>query len=94
MPSEDNHNNATRGYVGEADAAHYVGYSRDQFRRLVRKGIFPRGTVLTANSKAIWSLRLLDAAIEKAARSRKPRRQPRGILRQRMEADRSCTSTS
>ncbi len=84
---EDNHNNGTRGYVGEADAAHYVGYSRDQFRRLVKQGIFPRGIFLTANAKAIWSLRRLDEAIEKAARSRKPRRQPRGIIRQHEAAN-------
>lgn len=75
-----------KGYVDEAGAAAYVGYSRDQFRRLQRRGVFKPGRPLTPDGKHLFKLSDLDASIEKAWRSRKPRRQPRGIVRQRLEA--------
>jgi len=77
-----------RGYTDEAGAAAYVGYSVDQFKRLKGRGIFKRGQPLTPDGKLLHRYADLDAAIERAWRSRKPRRQARGIVRQRMEKNR------
>jgi excisionase family DNA binding protein len=74
------------GYTDEKGAADYVGISRDTFRRLVKRGVFKRGFPLTPGGKHMFKFSDLDAAMAKAARSRKPKREPRGIVRQRLEA--------
>jgi hypothetical protein len=81
-------NGRPRGYIDQAGAAAYVGYSLDQFRDLIARGIFPRGRPLTADGKLLFRISDLDAAVEKAWRSRKPRREARGVVRQRLEAKR------
>ena len=75
-----------RALADTRSSATYTGLSIWQFGRLVKKGVFPRPIFLTPGGKAMFRLRDLDAAIDKAARSRRPRRKPRGIVRQRMEA--------
>jgi hypothetical protein len=74
-----------RGYLDLARAAHYCGFSKDQFKVLIAQGVFPRGRPLTRDGKLIFKIADLDAAIERAWRTRKPRRTPRGIIRQRLE---------
>jgi predicted DNA-binding transcriptional regulator AlpA len=83
-----------RGYLDEAGAAAYVGYSRDQFKRLVKQLIFPKPIFLTPNAKGLWSIRALDAAIDRATRSRKPRREVRGVFRERLELERNLERTT
>jgi hypothetical protein len=74
-----------RGYLDQADAAAYCGFSKDQFKVLITQGVFPRGRPLTPDGKLIFKIADLDAAIERAWRTRKPRRTQRGIVRQRLE---------
>jgi predicted DNA-binding transcriptional regulator AlpA len=81
-------NTSSRGYADEAAAAAYIGYSRDQFRELIKRGLFPRGRPLTPDGKLLWRISDLDAAVQRAWRSRKARRSQRGIVRQRLEAKR------
>jgi hypothetical protein len=88
VKSEPPASDQPRGYLDQTGAAHYTGFSRDQFQRLVTLGIFKPGRPLTPNGKRLHKISDLDAAIEKAWRSRKPKRQPRGIVRQREEAKR------
>jgi hypothetical protein len=76
------------GYGDEEAASEHVGYGRDRFRALVKKGVFKPGKALTANGKLLFKFSDLDAAVEKAWRSRKPRPMPRGIVRQRLEGKR------
>jgi hypothetical protein len=40
---------------------------------------------MTPGGKRFFAYRDLDAAYERAGRSRKPRREPRGIVRMRLE---------
>jgi hypothetical protein len=84
-PTEPN-NERPRGWTDKHGAAAYTGYSEWQFLELAKAGVFEPPTYLTPGSKGMWSYRGLDASYEKAKRSRKPRRQLRGIVRQRLEA--------
>jgi hypothetical protein len=84
--TEKTNQDGPRGYLDQAAAAAYCGFSRDQFQRLINQGVFKAGRPLTSNGKRLHKISDLDAAIEKAWRSRKPRREPRGIVRQREQA--------
>jgi hypothetical protein len=74
-----------RGYTGRKGAAVYLGVSDWQFGVLLREGIVPRGFTMTWGGKHYWSYRVLDEAMDKAARSRKPRRPVQGIAKQYSE---------
>jgi hypothetical protein len=86
MTVEKSNHDRPRGYLDQAAAAAYCGFSKDQFQRLINQGIFKPGRPLTSNGKRLHKISDLDAAIERAWRSRKPRREPRGIVRQREQA--------
>jgi hypothetical protein len=79
---------AKAGFLDRRSAAAYFGMSPWTFDNHVRKGVLPRGVTLAPGGKALWSVRALDDAFYRAARSRKPRREPRGIVRHRLEARR------
>jgi hypothetical protein len=84
-------NEPLRGWTSERGAAAYTGYSIFQFRRLVEQGVFKRGTQLTPNGRRRYRFADLDAAHDRATRSRKPKlkQEPRGIVRQRLEQEAS-----
>src|SRR3974390_3222417 len=79
---------APRGYTDRRGVAAYFNVSTWQVDEWVRQGVLPRGVTLTPGGKRFFSYRVLDLAYERAARSRKPGREPRGIVRQRLEANR------
>jgi hypothetical protein len=94
MPAKEQHNEVAtttspRGYTDERGAAEYVSYSLDRFKELVAQGVFKRGRALTSDGKLLHKYSDLDAAVEKAFRTRKPRRRARGIVRIRQEAARA-----
>jgi predicted DNA-binding transcriptional regulator AlpA len=77
---------ANRRWADLRTTAAYAGYSSEQFRHLIRAGIFPKPIYLTSCAKGMWDLTAIDACFEKAARSRKPGRDARGFVKQRLEA--------
>ena len=85
MPASKNPDER-RGYGDRRAAAGYCGIRIWTFDDLIAKNIVPRGFTLTSNGKLFWKFSLLEEAMAKAARSRKPGRAPRGIVRQRLEA--------
>jgi hypothetical protein len=85
------------GYGDKWASSAYIGVSVWQFVGWTKVGILPRGFPLTPGGKLFWSFRALDAAMDKAARSRKPQREHRGIvkvrlLRRRTEDRDACQS--
>jgi predicted DNA-binding transcriptional regulator AlpA len=74
------------GFLDRRAAAEYCGISVWTFDEYVRAGRLPRGIALApSNAKLLWSVRALEDALARAGRSRKPKRPPRGIVRQRLE---------
>jgi hypothetical protein len=74
-----------RGFTDKKGVAEYFGVSVWQVDRWVDQGVIPRGVPMTRDGKRLWRLSDLDHAFERASRSRRPRREPRGIVRQRLE---------
>jgi hypothetical protein len=79
-------NDARRGYTDRNGAARYFNVSVWQIDAWERAGILRPGVTITPRGKKFFRFVDLDAAFERAARSRRPRREPRGIIRQRLEA--------
>jgi hypothetical protein len=58
----------------------YSGLSRWTIRTLIRQGVLPPGVSLTGTSKKIWKFASVDAAFEKARRSRRPKPRAKGFF--------------
>ena len=82
--SDQDQHAAHRGYGDKWASSAYIGVSVWQFVGWTKAGILPRGFPLAPGGKFFWSFRALDAAMDKAARSRKPRREHRGIVKERL----------
>lgn len=65
--------------------AAYLGYSAWTVPGLVRAGVIPKPLFLRPGGPALWRRSAVDAAIARAERSRKPRPEPRGFVRQRQQ---------
>jgi hypothetical protein len=88
MPIEikENPPTARRGYTDKHGvAAYFGGVSLWQVDEWIRQGILPPGVTMIPGGKRFFAFRDLDAAYDRAARSRRPRREPRGIVRMRLE---------
>jgi hypothetical protein len=85
MPVPDPANSTRRGYTDKHGVAAYFGVSVWQVDRWIRQGVLRPGVPMTPEGKHLFAYRDLDLAYDRAARSRKPRRTPRGIVRQRLE---------
>jgi len=85
MPVPDPANSTRRGYTNKHGVAAYFGVSVWQVDRWIRQGVLRPGVPMTPEGKHLFAYRDLDLAYDRAARSRKPRRTPRGIVRQRLE---------
>jgi hypothetical protein len=87
MPvSKETNAEHSSGYGDKRAAASYCGLSVWRFTELANRGALPRGYPWTPGGKLIWSFAALDAAYAKARRSRKPKREPRGVIKQRAAA--------
>jgi hypothetical protein len=73
-------------YGDKHASAAYLATSVWTFLDLVKAGLLPRGVALNPGGKLTWRFSDLDAAYEKARRSRKPKRAPRGVIKRRQEA--------
>jgi hypothetical protein len=85
MPVPDPANPGRRGYTDKHGVAAYFAVSVWQVDRWIRQGVLKPGVPMTPEGKHLFAYRDLDLAYDRAARSRKPRRTPRGIVRQRLE---------
>ena len=64
------------GYLNRRASERYLGVSSWMFGELLRKRLIPFGFVLVPGGRHFWSRRVLDDAMAKAMRSRKPRGRP------------------
>jgi hypothetical protein len=70
------------GYGDISAIAHYLGLSPDTVDDLIDKKVLPKGVSLTGTSKRIWKFKTIDAAFEKARRSRRPKPALKGMFKQ------------
>jgi hypothetical protein len=87
VPTKNSAHNhpARRGYCDKHGVAAYFNTTTWQVDEWLRQGILKPGVTMTPGGKRFFAYRELDAAYERAARSRQPRREPRGIVKQRLE---------
>jgi predicted DNA-binding transcriptional regulator AlpA len=70
----------------KVDVAAHLGVSTWTIDRWVKESRFPSPIYLQPGSPATWRLRDIEAFLDKARRARRPKRSPRGMIRQRLAA--------
>jgi hypothetical protein len=69
------------GYFNRRSAARYINVSDWMFGELLRKRVIPAGFALLPNGRHFWARAVLDSVMDKARRSRRPKRPVQGIAR-------------
>jgi predicted DNA-binding transcriptional regulator AlpA len=71
--------------VSFAETCELLGISKDTLKRWVAQGMFPAPIALTPASPQKFRVRDIEHHLDKRRRGRRQKREPRGIIRQRLE---------
>jgi predicted DNA-binding transcriptional regulator AlpA len=84
LPEQSHDIDLRIGVLRKVDVATRLAVSTWTIDRWVAQGKFPPPIYLQPGSPATWRVRDIEAFLDKCRRARRPKRAPRGMIKQRL----------